>query len=133
MLIEEICLGATAYKDIREKSVWKTLRGWLSQEQAMAMDALLPDSVSLPRKRHPAKIVYTEDCEAVVGATVQELYDCPGERLRICGGTVPLIVEVQSPARRTFQRTADLDAFWKTSYEHVKKELKGRYPKHEWR
>ena len=133
MLIEEICLGATAYKDIREKSVWKTLRGWLSQEQAMAMDALLPDSVSLPRKRHPAKIIYTEDCEAVVGATVQELYDCPGERLRICGGTVPLIVEVQSPARRTFQRTADLDAFWKTSYEHVKKELKGRYPKHEWR
>lgn len=133
MLIEEICLGATAYKDIREKSVWKTLRGWLSQEQAMAMDALLPDSVSLPRKRHSAKIVYTEDCEAVIGATVQELYDCPGERLRICGGNVPLIIEVQSPARRTFQRTADLDAFWKTSYEHVKKELKGRYPKHEWR
>ncbi len=133
MLVEEICLGATAYKDIREKSVWKTLRGWLSQEQEMAMDALLPDSVSLPRKRHPAKIIYTQDCEAVVGATVQELYDCPGERLRICGGNVPLIIEVQSPARRTFQRTADLDAFWKTSYEHVKKELKGRYPKHEWR
>ncbi len=133
MLVEELCLGATAYRDIREKSVWKTLRGWLSQEQEMAMDSLLPDSVSLPRKRHPAKIVYTADCEAVIGATVQELYDCPGERLRICGGNVPLIVEVQSPARRTVQRTADLDAFWKTSYEHVKKDLKGRYPKHEWR
>ena len=133
MLVEEICLGATAYKDIREKSVWKTLRGWLSQEQEMAMESLLPDSVSLPRKRHPAKIVYTEDCEAVISATVQELYDCPGERLRICGGNVPLIIEVQSPARRTVQRTADLDAFWKSSYEHVKKDLKGRYPKHEWR
>ena len=133
MLVEELCLGATSYRDIREKSVWKTLRGWLSQEQEMAMDSLLPDSVSLPRKRHPAKIVYTADCEAVIGATVQELYDCPGERLRICGGNVPLIVEVQSPARRTVQRTADLDAFWKTSYEHVKKDLKGRYPKHEWR
>lgn len=133
MLVEELCLGATSYRDVREKSVWKTLRGWLSQEQEMAMDSLLPDSVSLPRKRHPAKIVYTADCEAVIGATVQELYDCPGERLRICGGNVPLIVEVQSPARRTVQRTADLDAFWKTSYEHVKKDLKGRYPKHEWR
>ena len=133
MLVEELCLGATSYRDIREKSVWKTLRGWLSQEQEMAMDSLLPDSVSLPCKRHPAKIVYTADCEAVIGATVQELYDCPGERLRICGGNVPLIVEVQSPARRTVQRTADLDAFWKTSYEHVKKDLKGRYPKHEWR
>lgn len=133
MLVEELCLGATAYRDIREKSVWKTLRGWLSQEQEMAMDSLLPDSIALPRKRHPAKIVYTAECEATISATVQELYDCPGERLKICGGNVPLIVEVQSPARRTVQRTADLDAFWKTSYEHVKKDLKGRYPKHEWR
>ena len=97
------------------------------------MDALLPDAVSLPRKWHPAKISYTEDCEAVIGATVQELYDCPGEKLRICGGRVPLVVEVQSPARRTVQRTADIDAFWKTSYERVKKDLNGRYPKHEWR
>lgn len=133
MLVEEICLGATAYRDIREKPVRKTLRGWLSREQEAAMDALLPDAVSLPRKRHPAKIYYTEDCEAVIGATVQELYDCPGEKLRICGGRVPLVVEVQSPARRTVQRTTDIDAFWKTSYERVKKDLKGRYPKHEWR
>lgn len=133
MLVEEICLGATSYRDIREKPVRRTLSGWLSREQEAAMNALLPDSVTIPRRRHPAKIVYTEDCEAVVGATVQELYDCPGKALRICGGRVPLVVEVQSPARRTFQRTTDLDAFWKTSYEHVKKELKGRYPKHEWR
>ena len=133
MLIEEICLGATAYRDIREKPVQKTLRGWLSREQEAAMDALLPDTIALPRKKHLAKITYTEDCEAVVGATVQELYDCPGKTLKICGGRVSLVIEVQSPARRTFQRTTDLDAFWKTSYEHVKKELRGRYPKHEWR
>lgn len=133
LLVEELCAGATSYKDIREKSVWKTLHGWLTREQEAAMERLLPDTVSLPRRRHPAKIVYTADGEAVVGATVQELYDCPGSRLRICGGKVPLVIEVQSPARRTFQRTSDLDAFWKTSYEQVKKELRGRYPKHEWR
>lgn len=133
MLVEELCLGATAWRDVREKPVWKTLRGWLSREQEAAMESLLPDSVSLPRKKHPAKIVYTKDREAVIGATVQELYDCTGTRLKICGGRVPLVIEVQSPARRTVQRTTDLDAFWKTSYEHVKKDLKGRYPKHEWR
>jgi len=133
MLIEELCLGATSYREIRDKSPWKTLHGWLSREQEAAMESLLPDTVSLPRKKHPAKIFYTEDGEAVVAATVQELYDCPGTRLRICGGKIPLVVEIQSPARRTVQRTNDLDAFWKTSYEGVKKELKGRYPKHEWR
>lgn len=133
MLVEELCLGATAYRDVRERPVMKTLRGWLSREQEAAMDALLPDEIPLPRKKHPAKIRYTHDCEAAVAATVQELYDCAGTRLRICGGRVPLVVEVQSPARRTVQRTTDLDAFWETSYEGVKKELKGRYPKHEWR
>jgi len=133
MLIEELCLGATSYREIRDKSPWKTLHGWLSREQEAAMESLLPDTVSLPRKKYPAKIFYTEDGEAVVAATVQELYDCPGTRLRICGGKIPLVVEIQSPARRTVQRTNDLDAFWKTSYEGVKKELKGRYPKHEWR
>ncbi|MCR5183950.1 MAG: ATP-dependent helicase HrpB [Opitutales bacterium] len=133
MMIEEICFGATSYKEIREKSPWKTLHSWLSREQAMAMEKMLPDSLSLPRKKHPAKIVYTENCEAVLAATVQELYDCPGTLLRICNRKVPLLIEVQSPAHRTFQRTRDLDAFWKTSYEGVKKELRGRYPKHEWR
>ena len=133
MLVEEICAGATSYREIREKPVRKTLLGWLSREQEAAMEQLLPDTKALPRKRHPAKIVYTADGEAVIGATVQELYDCAGTHLRICGGRIPLVIEVQSPARRTFQRTSDLDAFWKTSYEHVKKELRGRYPKHEWR
>ncbi len=133
MLVEEICLGATSYKDIRNKPVWETVRGWTTREQAAAIAATLPDTISLPHKKHPAKICYTEDCEAVVSATVQELYDADGTKLRVCGGRVPLVIEVQSPARRTFQRTSDLDAFWKTSYESVKKELKGRYPKHEWR
>ncbi len=133
MLVEEICFGAASAKEIREKNVWETIRGWTTREQADAISTLLPDSISLPKKKHPAKIFYTENCEAIVAATVQELYDAAGTKLRICNGKIPLIVEIQSPARRTFQRTSDLDAFWKTSYEHVKKELKGRYPKHEWR
>ena len=74
-----------------------------------------------------------EDGQAEVEATVQELYDFPGSKLRVCLGKVPLVVCIQSPARRTQQRTTDRDAFWKGSYEGVKKELRGRYPKHEWR
>ncbi|MDR2981322.1 MAG: ATP-dependent helicase HrpB [Puniceicoccales bacterium] len=133
MLIEEICLGATAWHQIRDKDVWPTLRGWLTHEQAMAMTSMLPDRIDLPYKQRSAAIEYTADGEAVVGARLQDLYDTPGSHFRICGGKVPLIIEIQSPARRTFQRTQDMDAFWKTSYELVKKELRGRYPKHEWR
>jgi len=133
MVIEEVCAGAVAYRDIRERPVMGIVRGWLTHEQAMALESYCPEKIVLPRKKHPARIEYTTDGEAEVEATVQELYDFPGSKLRVCQGKVPIVVCIQSPARRTQQRTRDLDAFWKGSYELVKKELRGRYPKHEWR
>jgi ATP-dependent helicase HrpB len=133
MVIEEVCAGAVAYRDIRDRPVFGVVRGWLTHEQAMALETYCPEKIILPRKKHPARIEYTEDGQAEVEATVQELYDFPGSKLRVCLGKVPMVVCIQSPARRTQQRTTDLDAFWKGSYEGVKKELRGRYPKHEWR
>ena len=133
MVIEEVCAGAVAYRDIRDRPVFGVVRGWLTHEQAMALESYCPEKIILPRKKHPARIEYPEDAQAEVEATVQELYDFPGSKLRVCLGKVPMVVCIQSPARRTQQRTTDLDAFWKGSYEGVKKELRGRYPKHEWR
>jgi ATP-dependent helicase HrpB len=133
MVVEEICQGAVAYRDIRDRPVMSVVRGWLTHEQLLALDSYCPEKIILPRKKHPAKIEYTNDGEALIEATVQELYDVPGAKLKVCQGRVPMVICIQSPARRTQQRTTDLDAFWKGSYELVKKELKGRYPKHEWR
>jgi ATP-dependent helicase HrpB len=133
MVIEEVCTGAVAYRDIRDRPVFGVVRGWLTHEQAMALDTYCPEKLILPRKKHPARIEYTADGQAEIEATVQELYDFPGSKLRVCLGKVPMVICIQSPARRTQQRTTDLDAFWKGSYEGVKKELRGRYPKHEWR
>ncbi len=133
MVIEEVCAGAVAYRDIRDRPVFGVVRGWLTHEQAMALESYCPDKIVLPRKKHPARIEYTADGQAEIEATVQELYDFPGSKLRVCLGKVPMVICIQSPARRTQQRTTDLDAFWKGSYEGVKKELRGRYPKHEWR
>ncbi|MEI6121324.1 MAG: ATP-dependent helicase C-terminal domain-containing protein, partial [Opitutae bacterium] len=133
MVVEEICQGAVAYRDIRDRAVMSVVRGWLTNEQLLALESYCPEKILLPRKKHPAKIEYTHDGEALIEATVQELYDVPGAKLKVCQGRVPLVICIQSPARRTQQRTTDLDAFWKGSYELVKKELKGRYPKHEWR
>jgi len=133
MVIEEVCTGAVAYRDIRDRPVFGVVRGWLTHEQAMALESYCPEKIILPRKKHPARIEYTADGQAEIEATVQELYDFPGSKLRVCLGKVPMVICIQSPARRTQQRTTDLDAFWKGSYEGVMKELRGRYPKHEWR
>jgi ATP-dependent helicase HrpB len=51
---------------------------------------------------------------------------------RIAGERVPVTVQLLSPAGRVMQVTKDLESFWKNTYEQVKKDLKGRYPKHYW-
>jgi ATP-dependent helicase HrpB len=134
MVIEEVCAGAVAYRDIRERPVFGVVRGWLSARAGDGPRILLPREDRLAAQEAPRPHrVYRGTGQAEIEATVQELYDFPGSKLRVCLGKVPMVVCIQSPARRTQQRTTDLDAFWKGSYEGVKKELRGRYPKHEWR
>ena len=50
----------------------------------------------------------------------------------IAGGRQPLVIHLLSPAGRPAQITQDLAGFWQNSYPEVKKDLKGRYPKHDW-
>lgn len=54
------------------------------------------------------------------------------ETPRIAGGRVALLVHLLSPAHRPVQVTQDLASFWRTTYFEVRKDLRGRYPKHHW-
>ncbi|MED4604313.1 ATP-dependent helicase C-terminal domain-containing protein, partial [Paenibacillus validus] len=51
---------------------------------------------------------------------------------RLAGGRVPVVLHLLSPAHRPVQVTRDLASFWRDAYFEVKKDLKGRYPKHVW-
>jgi len=67
----------------------------------------------------------------VLAVKLQELFglvDTP----RLAEGRVPVILHLLSPAQRPIQITRDLRSFWASTYHEVKKELKGRYPKHPW-
>jgi ATP-dependent helicase HrpB len=67
----------------------------------------------------------------VLAVKLQELFGL-AETPRVAGGRVPVLLHLLSPARRPIQVTADLRRFWDNAYPEVKKELKGRYPKHPW-
>jgi ATP-dependent helicase HrpB len=130
LVISQVCQGARGYKEIKDRPVWPSLKYWLSGAQRDCLDKMAPESVTLSNGRC-TKVKYRED-DAVISVILQHLYDV-NETPRIVGGQVSVLVEVLAPNRRPAQTTRDLAGFWKTSYEGVKKELKGRYPRHEWR
>jgi len=67
----------------------------------------------------------------VLAVRLQELFGLTDTPC-IAGGRVPVLLHLLSPARRPVQITQELAAFWQGSYHDVRKELKGRYPKHHW-
>jgi len=134
VILEQICLGASSYRDIKNKDVWPVLQDWLSVEQRLGLDALVPETIQLPTRQRPIKVRYEPDTgRAIIASKLQDFYDVDPAALTICGGDVKLVVELLAPNGRPAQITDDLAAFWENSYANVKKELKGRYPKHEWR
>ena len=91
---------------------------------------IAPDSIVLPNGKKRS-IDYSELGEPVIEATIQELFGL-ADTPRIGRFHVPATVRVLSPARRPMQVTRDLAGFWRGSYKEIRKELRGRYPKHKW-
>jgi ATP-dependent helicase HrpB len=78
------------------------------------------------------KIEYSADGPPRGRAKIQQLYDLQ-QTPSIAGGRQKLLLEILGPNFRPVQVTDDLASFWERTYPEVKKELKRRYPKHEWR
>ena len=62
---------------------------------------------------------------------LQEMFGCEKGPC-VLEGTLPITLELLSPAGRPLQRTRDLFGFWRGSYKEIRREMKGRYPKHPW-
>jgi len=77
------------------------------------------------------RIAYDDGASPVLAVKLQELFGL-ADTPRIAGGRVPLTLHLLSPGGKPVQVTQDLRSFWERTYPEVKKELKGRYPKHPW-
>lgn len=130
LLVQQICHGATSYKEIKERPVWPAMKSWLSVAQQAALDQFAPERIKLPNGRN-AKISYDTETPTIA-ARIQDLYDVP-RSLTIANGRVPLRIQVLAPNNRPIQVTSDLETFWREGYARIKPELQRRYPKHEWR
>ncbi len=130
LLLEQICLGATSYKEIKERPVALVLKSWLSAAQQNALEQFVPERIKLPNERK-ARITYAPGVPPTIAARIQDLYGVENG-LTIGPGRVPLRIEVLAPNHRPVQITEDLATFWRESYPKIKKELQRKYPKHRW-
>jgi ATP-dependent helicase HrpB len=110
------------------------LRSLLPWPEAAELDALAPERLPVP-SGSTARIDYPAPDEVegrpVVAVKLQELFGL-AETPRLVRGRVPVLFHLLSPARRPLAVTDDLRSFWDGPYREVRKEMRGRYPKHPW-
>ncbi|WP_174349779.1 ATP-dependent helicase HrpB [Paenibacillus sp. JMULE4] len=122
--------GMRSRDDLQRVNLTAALESMLSWPQKQALDESVPTHIVVPSgSRIP--VDYSDPDAPVLAVRLQELFGLQ-EMPRIAGGKVPLVLHLLSPAQRPVQVTRDLASFWREAYFEVKKDLKGRYPKHYW-
>jgi ATP-dependent RNA helicase HrpB len=125
-----LLIGARGLADVRRLDLAEALRGLLAWEQRAVLDALAPTHVIVPTGSRIA-VDYSAAESPVLAVRLQELFGL-ADTPRIGGGRVPLTLHLLSPAHRPVQVTTDLAGFWARSYFDVRKDMRGRYPRHYW-
>ncbi|MBT1071726.1 ATP-dependent helicase HrpB [Pelotalea chapellei] len=106
------------------------LFGLLDYRQRQSLEQLAPTHLVVPSGSH-IRIDYSSGDLPVLAVKLQELFGL-ADSPTVAGGRVQVLLHLLSPAGRPLQVTKDLKGFWNGSYHQVKKEMKGRYPKHPW-
>ncbi|MFL0765373.1 MAG: ATP-dependent helicase HrpB [Prochlorococcus sp.] len=122
-------LGCLGFDELGEEGLIEALWGDLSWEMRQNLDLLLPKRLTIPSGRS-AELSYGAG-EVRLSVKLQEMFGCE-DGPTLLDGKLPVTLELLSPAGRTLQLTSDLSGFWSGSYQEVRREMRGRYPKHPW-
>ncbi|MFC4729126.1 ATP-dependent helicase HrpB [Coralloluteibacterium thermophilus] len=122
--------GLTRLDALDEADFGEALRSGIDWSLRQRIDALAPVRIAVPSGLERT-IAYAHDAPPVLAVKLQELFGL-AETPRIAEGRVPLTLHLLSPAGRPLQVTRDLASFWANTYPDVRKEMKGRYPRHPW-
>ncbi len=120
---------ASRLSHLHKIDIYGALLAPLTWEQQQQLEQLAPTHLTVPSGSRIA-LDYTV-FPPVLAVRMQEMFGL-SDTPRIAGNRISVLLHLLSPARRPVQITQDLAGFWQTSYLEVKKELKGRYPKHYW-
>jgi ATP-dependent helicase HrpB len=122
--------GITRAGQLERLPLAQMLDARLGAGPARELDRLLPTHIELPTGTR-TRVDYLDDLAPCASMRMQEVF---GLALtpRIGGGRIPVTFKLLSPAQRPLQVTRDLASFWRNAYSEVRKEMRGRYPRHYW-
>ena len=115
-----------ALKKIDLKNILQARLNWNQQQM---LEDFAPCQLKVPTGRH-VSIDYCGE-QPVLAVRMQEMFGCPISPT-VANGKVKVLLHLLSPAQRPLAVTSDLASFWQNAYQDVKKDMKGRYPKHYW-
>lgn len=122
--------GITRRAHLSRLSMAEILSLRLSHAQREALARLAPTHLTMPTGTRQ-RVDYSDPSAPAVAVRMQEVFGLPTSP-RVGGGRVPVTFSLLSPARRPLQVTRDLDSFWRGAYAEVRKDMRGRYPRHYW-
>jgi ATP-dependent helicase HrpB len=122
--------GMSRLSHLARLPLQEALMGLLDHRQRRALEELAPSHVTVP-SGSSLRVDYADGGIPVLRVKLQEMFG-QADTPRLAGGKVPVMLHLLSPAQRPLQVTQDLKGFWQRTWPEVKKEMKGRYPKHQW-
>ena len=127
--IAQICAGATTFKEVKDRDPWRVLHEWLSAPQRETMASFAPEKITLENGLN-TRVLYATGSDPWFEEKVQRLYGV--EQTPTIANGHPLVAKILAPNQRPWQVTSDLPGFWERGFAQMKKDLAGRYPKHNW-
>ena len=123
--------GMTKWKDLERLDLFSVFDFILAEagHDRRELDRLAPTRMEVPSGSH--MLIHYEGDEPTCEVRLQECFGLM-ETPKVAGGKVPVVMTLLSPAQRPIQITKDLAGFWREGYQLVRKDMRGRYPKHYW-
>jgi ATP-dependent helicase HrpB len=122
--------GMRSAEQLKKLDLSTILAARLDWQQQSRLDREAPTHLTVP-SGSKVRLRYTPGEPPVLAVRLQEMFGL-ADTPKICHNTMPVLLHLLSPAQRPMQITQDLRGFWEGAYHEVKKELRGRYPKHHW-
>lgn len=129
-LLPDLVRGRRSFEELRAAPLVELVRARLGARASAELEREVPERLEVPSGSR-LRVRYARGAPPTLAARIQELFGLR-ETPRVARGRVPLRLELLAPSGRPQQTTSDLPSFWVSVYPRLRRELRARYPRHDW-